>query len=385
MLRACVLALAGMCAALLFIPASFGGASEPVPPSAQFVYSLTQNRNGWLEVADLAGGQPRVLTPKPAWYEPPRKDYGAVWSHDGSRIAFVRAGSRAVGPGIYVVNRDRSGLRRVVPLRPRVAKVVYLPGWSPDGTRLAFERFGTQQCSAQHPVDLRFTITNVADRTSTTVRALPKPAKLVELGQIQWSPDGSRLLYTVVYLDNAGDDPTECRWHHPDAALFTVDSDGRNRRSLGEGYVYGAAWSPDSKWIAAKICEDNCDLWVVAADGTGSREVTTDVWNDFAWLANGTEMAIADPDGLDVVDVTSGERRVVAEWPAHDSESAQILGVSDHDPIVAVESGWDFDDDFNVKQTEISLVSLDSGSVRKILVPSRERRANLWDFDLYLP
>jgi Tol biopolymer transport system component len=63
-----------------------------------------------------------------------------TWSPHGSRIAFHRTSRRAGRPapqgygGIYVANRDGSGVRRVTP-RTRTG---YMPAWSSDGEWIAF-------------------------------------------------------------------------------------------------------------------------------------------------------------------------------------------------------------------------------------------------------
>ena len=52
-----------------------------------------------------------------------------TWSPDGSRIAFYRSNQRS--PGVYVANRDGSGMRRVTPRRMEAA---IEPAWSPDAS-----------------------------------------------------------------------------------------------------------------------------------------------------------------------------------------------------------------------------------------------------------
>jgi Tol biopolymer transport system component len=74
-------------------------------------------------------------------------DYWAVWSPDGTRIAFDRTGPSAFGD-IWVMNADGSGQKRLTTS----------PGddlgsaWSPDGEQIAFQssrtaRAGTRSTS----------------------------------------------------------------------------------------------------------------------------------------------------------------------------------------------------------------------------------------------
>jgi hypothetical protein len=60
----------------------------------------------------------------------PQSDFGAAWSPDGNRLAFTSIRDNGSN-GVYVVNLDGTGIRRVVDGRG--------PAWSPDGTRIAYE------------------------------------------------------------------------------------------------------------------------------------------------------------------------------------------------------------------------------------------------------
>ncbi len=60
-------------------------------------------------------------------------DTAPAWSPDGRQIAFFRSVlSDTTQSGVFVMNADGSGLRRVAPA-PNVSGV----SWSPDGTRIA--------------------------------------------------------------------------------------------------------------------------------------------------------------------------------------------------------------------------------------------------------
>ena len=58
-------------------------------------------------------------------------DYGAAWSPDGQKIAFVRGPGK---PEIHVMNADGSGQKRLT----RKDAADFFPVWSPDGRRIAF-------------------------------------------------------------------------------------------------------------------------------------------------------------------------------------------------------------------------------------------------------
>jgi TolB protein len=68
----------------------------------------------------------------PAKGTPDNQNFLPVWSHDGSKIAFMS--NRDGNTEIYIMNRDGSGVRRVTN-HPALDAT---PTWSPSGTQLAF-------------------------------------------------------------------------------------------------------------------------------------------------------------------------------------------------------------------------------------------------------
>ena len=108
-------------------------------------------------------------------------EVGAVWSPDGSRIAFVRhlAGGDAE---IFVMDADGTSTSQVTDLPGSSA----LAAWSPDGSQIAFTRI-----TDPDNFETRLGIVELATgeiRTLTTE----------EVGGVQpeWSPDGARIAFT---------------------------------------------------------------------------------------------------------------------------------------------------------------------------------------------
>jgi Tol biopolymer transport system component len=131
----------------------------------------------------------------------------AIWSPDGSKIAFIRT-----PPGLqdqqhlYLMDADGSNIREL-PMGEGTTYATNL-SWSPDGTRIAFERFGENGIQPLGVLELA---------TGQVTSAGP------QLGDngvaFEWSPDGRMILAVP------GDDPR----------LIAIDPDDGSSRAIGAG------------------------------------------------------------------------------------------------------------------------------------------------------
>ena len=109
-----------------------------------------------------------------------------------------------------------------------------------------------------------------------------------------WSPDGLSIAFT-----SDRDVP------NGPAAIHVVDlASGVDRRLSGsDHYAWDPSWSPDGAWIAfGQQSEDyrRSHVWVMAADGTGARQLTFAeawVWTP-TWSPDGTRIAFERDDDL---------------------------------------------------------------------------------------
>jgi Tol biopolymer transport system component len=171
------------------------------------------------------------------------RDFSFAWSPDGGSIAFVRsARGGASAPQVDVIRRDGGGLRRFV----RGAAWSMAPAWSPDGGALAFAGgvggLGEGVFVAdRNGGNLRLVFEAPATLDAATVVALH------DLTDLQWSPDGTRLLFEL-----------------QDWIYVLRLADGGTVRLPARGYT--PKWSPDSRGIAfVQICR----LAVIGDDGSG--------------------------------------------------------------------------------------------------------------------
>ena len=91
-----------------------------------------------------------------------------------------------------------------------------------------------------------------------------------------WSPDSTRVLYE--------DEDDEHR-------LWVVNADGSGKRQLSTSSFF-EEWSPDGARI---LYNDRDGLWVVNADGSGKQQLSTR-GRDTAWSPDGARILYSDFD-----------------------------------------------------------------------------------------
>jgi len=224
-----------------------------------------------------------------------------AWSPDGTQIAFTRWNEPK---GIFVVNADGTGLRRVYDIQ--YAKS---PTWSPDGTKIVFalKEWRTVSGTRWRPGGLQETwelyVVNLLDgnmeRVPTDGELYAFAPAWSPLGTIAykgtrglygtslggqawimygigrpnspaWSPDGSRLAFM--------------QWQNDHWDIFVMNSDGSGIANLTQPDLFqpnppdnvAPAWSPDGRYIAFLSNREGDGQWriyVMNADGSGQRRL----------------------------------------------------------------------------------------------------------------
>jgi TolB protein len=245
-------------------------------------------------------------------------DTDPAWSPDGSKIAFARF--REGGAGIWVVNADGTGTRRITDGGPDVDGADLGPAWSPDGSRIAFAREGRPAKAPTGNTDIYMVNADGTD----VVRLTDDP--MMEYAPT-WSPDGSRIAFAAYDLATGGNPPSPLR-------LFVMNADGTGVKALGPENVDGPSWSPDGTEIAFVDTETG-SIMAIHPDGTALRRIIdvaelvggVHLVYGATWSPDGTQIAfMAGPESTDthiyVVSRDGSDVRQVTDGPTPDAEPA---------------------------------------------------------------
>src|SRR5579871_450175 len=291
------------------------------PDGTQVAYVLmTMDRDAyeyrrsiWLASAD--GGEPRRFTSGP-------NDTAPRWSPDGRSLAFVRAPASGTKPK-SAEERDRGVGQPQIWVIPtgggEAHQVTFMlhgagaPVWSPDGKTLLFAaETGTPDdqevddaaldgksiprvrtiTQMWHRLDGHGFMYDLRSHLFTIPAAGGEPQQLTDGdwndGSPEWSPDGSRIVFTS--------DRSAERWQWPADSVWTLDvASGACERLTDEALGCGApSWSPNGETIAflaspRRYSSGHTDLYTVPAHAGGEARLLSG-----DWAANCADTCISD-------------------------------------------------------------------------------------------
>jgi Tol biopolymer transport system component len=229
----------------------------------------------------------------------------ALWSPDGTRIAFT-----GVGGDVFIWDMRDSTTR---PLLLRGMNPV-LEDWSPDGQTLLF---------TDRREDVGFEELYRAEvETGQMTRLTESNDPFMRIDFVQWSPDGRFivLVLSTGYITRLWD-------------IYRIAPDGENLHPLsdGEGSSYAPQLSPDGGQIAYIAGRSpNYDLFVMDADGGRPRRLTDSSGSERIplWSPDGRRILFQVyldsqfPRALEVMNADgTGRRRVADESSFNDPPS----------------------------------------------------------------
>ncbi len=241
---------------------------------------------------------------------------GYAVSPDGSEVAYYGR-SEDGGVQVFVANLDGTHVRQITHNGAATPIWSGSPGWSPDGTKIAYVGYPTGN------VTRRGFVIDLANGVTTQVTFDTE-----EVESIQFSPDGSSILYTASDLPN-GDGRRAIRIV-PATGGEASTLEARNRTWQGWQVPADAQLSPDGL-LLSYICAPGPDVCWANADGSGTRVLASadDAILSARWSPDGTRIAywVFHPVEVWVMDVATGVASYV-------TEGAHPVWLDDHTLIV---------------------------------------------------
>jgi Tol biopolymer transport system component len=269
------------------------GSIDPASLSGTIAFSAGNWPDVDIFIVNADGSGLRQVTDDPA------KDFDPSLSPDATRVTYRHQPGDDRTTEIFVTDADGSN---VLNLSNTDGLADWGPTWSPDGERIAWN---SDAVAAAFGFDLSLIAPDGSNHE------LVEPGVHVEYPA--WSPDGTKIAFMSQEAGALGKDP--------DYNIFTMDIDGSNvtRLTTHRGNDGWPTWSPDGSTIAFSSTRDDCrttdaegclssgdigpyhTLWVMDADGSNQRRVTTDHVQFPDWSPDGRYLVYEGRGGLSLI------------------------------------------------------------------------------------
>jgi serine/threonine protein kinase/Tol biopolymer transport system component/tetratricopeptide (TPR) repeat protein len=231
------------------------------------------------------------------------------FSPDGKQFAFIRSNPSEGEDTLMIADQNGSGEQRIATRKyPEHFSMATAPAWSPDGSNMVC----VTQTADSSGFFMKLTELRLSDRTEHEL----VNKRWQEIGQTAWIPDGTALIITgqdassgFLHLWRVGypggdlrkitNDPNDYRGVSLPASsdvLVTVQrqtltsifvgakGEPGNTRPVtsGAGRFFDLIWTPEGSILYASDASGAADVWEMAADGTGQKQLTAGAGRNYA-------------------------------------------------------------------------------------------------------
>ena len=282
-------------------------------------------------------------------------------SPDGRQVAFLRYSDKTDESALMIANTDGSGEPRKLAARQTTGWFTAF-SWSPDGQRITAAQASTPGGVSHSLVDISV--------TGGPEKLLTDHKWSGEIAGLHWLSDSSGLV--IVAAENAGDPYQFSFLSFPSGELRRITSDLNDYGSFGvtkdsttivanlaeqsskiwmvasgdeEGNakrisngkrdgITGVAWTPDGRIIFSAQAGGNRNLWIMNADGTGGKPLTSHAYLD-GW-------PVVSPDGRYVVFQSFRPDNTPHIWriDIDGSNLKQLTFTEDQSPSLSPDGKW---------------------------------------------
>lgn len=249
-------------------PATPGLDGDGDPPGGKIAFVSFRDGDQEIYVMNSDGSDERNLT------NDPDDDFDPDWSPDGSQLAF--ASNRTDQVQIYVMDADGSNLRQLT----SGSQGGQSPRWSRDGQRIVFTQAGSLAVINVDGSDLQVIMEAEPEATAEPCRA----------GSFAggWSPGDEEITYYAASVSRG------------EGQVCTIKADGTDIQVVvaeAEVFAVEPVWSPDGRYIAYRVIEENIhDIKVVDMETGETTNLTDDAdldiepdWSpDSEWITFGS-------------------------------------------------------------------------------------------------
>ena len=253
--------------------------SDWSPDGTKITYDSETGSGHEIVVADADGSNPVPIA----------DGQSPTWSPDGTRIAFVGEDG-----AIWVANADGSDAHAITDGADAGGQTVsypsgydWNPSWSPDGRSIAYTRLVSERLAPMPNGEGNASVTLEELRVwSVDGTDVALTDAYTYLGDIDWSPDGSTIVFTgapTLFNEETTRGETWPR-------VLTIPASGGEVTSITaerDRWIGGATWSPDGEWIAFQ--DDYKTIAVIRPDGSERREI------DLGYEVIGLSWGVAPP------------------------------------------------------------------------------------------